>query len=757
MTKSIYQMSRSLLAKIVFLVCAVALLSSITIGGLDYTRVVKTTMRSSITSFATETRLVSSQLDGAFRDMRDDILILSSTSPIGGLMRSIDAGGTDPLDGSTTSHWRSRMQAIFKSILRTKPHYFQIRIIGLADGGREIVRVDRKDSQIAAASPDQLQKKGEESYFKLGASLESGATALSEINYNREHGAIDQSLTPTIRIVMPLFSPRGERFGMIVINVNFEQIVQDELNRIQPPHDVIIANGAGDYVVYNVNKGASRMHLSIDDGFVQHQAVADAQTLPSGSTTDLDGTIYYFLRADFGAEDARKNLIFLMYADRDVLLADAYMARRQSLIATMIVVIFSVAFALVIATRLMRPLQRMTREVRRFEQGQQALKLPITSDDEVGELARAFESMTKGLQASETKIRSVMNSVSDGLIVIDATGRVDIVNPACERIFGYSADEIVGRNVKMLTPTDYQGQFDGYLKTRCELGSNMVIDIGREIECRRKDGSTFPADLSVSEMKLGDRRLYCGTIRDITERKHMEIVKNEFVSTVNHELRTPLTSIQGSLGILKVKAAGKLDEKGERLLELASNGAERLGHLVNDILDLEKIAAGKMDYRIEPVEIGVLVHKVVDSHMGIADKYNVRFETQCNLPETLINLDASRFNQALVNLLSNASKYSPAGEAVVIEVATAPDGRIRVSVTDRGPGIPDSFRDKIFERFTQANSSTTRMEGSSGLGLNITKTIIEAFDGTVTFDTAEGEGTTFHFFLPVYIEMQGAA
>ena len=245
--------------------------------------------------------------------------------------------------------------------------------------------------------------------------------------------------------------------------------------------------------------------------------------------------------------------------------------------------------------------------------------------------------------------------------------------------------------------------------------------------------------------------MFTGIIRDITERKQMEVMQNDFVSTVNHELRTPLTSIRASLGILQRLIAGKVDHKAEKLVSLSLQGCERLSHLVNDILDQEKIASGKMDFHLEELDIAELTREIVDRHHSLAEYYDVRFELHAGFEcPQYATVDPSRFNQALVNLLSNAAKFSPPGQSVTIDLALLHGSdQLAISVSDKGPGIPASFRDKIFQRFAQADSSATRAKGGSGLGLNITKSIVEAFSGTIHFESTEGAGSTFTITLPV--------
>lgn len=236
---------------------------------------------------------------------------------------------------------------------------------------------------------------------------------------------------------------------------------------------------------------------------------------------------------------------------------------------------------------------------------------------------------------------------------------------------------------------------------------------------------------------------------NITARKEMDIMKDGFISTVNHELRTPLTAIQASLGMLKAAWNNNADEKSTKLLDISYRNCERLTDLVNDILDMEKIAAGKMYYDFESTDISGLVEEIIVQNQSYADKYGVRYVPGKIQENLRVQVDKSRFNQALVNLLSNAAKFSPEGSQVTISVALARNHLVKISVSDNGAGIPADFHDKIFQRFAQADDSSTRHRHGTGLGLNITKSIIEAFGGTVNFEANPGGGTTFYFLLPI--------
>ena len=348
----------------------------------------------------------------------------------------------------------------------------------------------------------------------------------------------------------------------------------------------------------------------------------------------------------------------------------------------------------------------------------------------------------------ENRARAILDTVLDGIITIDDSGDIETINPAACRIFGYDADDVIGRNVKVLMPEPYRGGHDGYLRSYIETGEAKIIGTGREVSGQRKDGTTFPMELAVSPMMVGDRMMFTGVVRDISERKKIENMKNEFVSTVSHELRTPLTSIKGALGLLRGGLQADLPDKARRMIEIAYQNSDRLVRLINDILDIEKIEAGMMKYELVPLSLADLLTEAIDANTGFAEEHGVRIELQDQVSGATVDGDRDRMIQVLTNLLSNAVKYSPEAGAVGVRTA-ARNGWVRVSVSDKGPGIPEKFRDTIFTKFVQADSSDTREKGGTGLGLAISKAIVEEHGGTIGFETMTGEGTTFHFDLPL--------
>lgn len=360
----------------------------------------------------------------------------------------------------------------------------------------------------------------------------------------------------------------------------------------------------------------------------------------------------------------------------------------------------------------------------------------------------------------EASLHAVFEAVMDGILTIDQEGIIQQVNPAGLELFGYSENELLQQNVKILMPAPYQSEHDGYLQNYLRTGTKKVIGVGREVLGLRKDGSTFPMELSVAEVKGvsdGNKRLFTGVVRDVTERKHAEEMKAQFVSTVSHELRTPLTSIRGSLSLVLGKMKSVLTPKAIELLEMAERNSERLTFLINDLLDLEKMSAGQLEFEFAEVNLIELCKRAVTDNQGYAEQQNV---TLSFVPSTLMAKaaipvddgvmvwgDENRLLQVLANLISNAAKFSDSAGAVEVSIEQIENG-YRVSVSDHGPGIASEFRGKIFQRFAQADSSDVHRGRGSGLGLSISKSIIEHHKGKIDYSTELGKGSVFYFELP---------
>lgn len=365
------------------------------------------------------------------------------------------------------------------------------------------------------------------------------------------------------------------------------------------------------------------------------------------------------------------------------------------------------------------------------------------------ELERRVEERTASLKESAARTQAIVDNAVEGIITIDEEGLVESFNPAAERIFGYSAGEVLGRSVSMLMPEPYHTGHAGYIRRYLETGERRVMGVGREAEGRRKDGTVFPLEIAVSEVPFPDRHLFTGIVRDISERKKMDRMKSEFISTVSHELRTPLTSIRGSLGLVIGGVSGDLPEQARGLIEIANKNSERLSRLINDILDAEKIESGRMAFDIRPVALLPIIEQVIEANQAYATQYGVHIVLESAEEGLSVLADPDRLSQVFTNLLSNAAKFSPQGGAVNVAVAENA-GEVRIAITDAGAGIPEEFRPHVFEKFSQADASDTRRSGGTGLGLSIAKAIVERLGGRIDFESVPGAGTTFTVDLPLW-------
>lgn len=375
------------------------------------------------------------------------------------------------------------------------------------------------------------------------------------------------------------------------------------------------------------------------------------------------------------------------------------------------------------------------------------------------ERKRAEVEINKGAQ----RVRDVIDTAVDGMILIDQDGLVQVFNPACERLFGYDVSDVLGHNVKMLMPDPYQHEHDGYMHNYLTTGVRKVIGIGREVAGRRKDGSTFPMELSVGETASSQGRAFVGVIRDITEKKALQEVserqleeqnlalqsslirqkeitegQRDFISTANHELRTPLSVIDGYARMIHRDISNeRFDRISDRSMQIRA-AVQQMQEVVEGALDSARLEAGK--FVIEPVMIDVhaLVKAAVTRQQTIWTRYTFDF-TFAAEPMMLV-ADPKIMSIALSNLLSNAIKYSDAGTTITIRVHETEEN-VLIDVQDQGMGIADSDRDSIFEPYTRAD--TAKAKPGSGIGLSLARQLVRRHGGDITFESTVGEGAKF--------------
>ncbi len=460
---------------------------------------------------------------------------------------------------------------------------------------------------------------------------------------------------------------------------------------------------------------------------------------------------------------------FLYYSVDALYLQDKAMTSLLNLIGLSLLgfLLSAFLFSVSVYYRVTRRVMRLVDVLQRFSKGEHSVRAHVEGADELAQIGQSidslFEQMTEErgeLIASEQMQKAIINSSSYSIISTTPEGMIRSFNKAAEKMLGYQAQDLIDKQSPALfhLPEEVVEQaktLSMELETQIEPGFEVFIATAklgqlyeREWTYVHKNGERIPVMLSVTAVynHQGDITAYLGVAKDLTEQKRVDKIKSEFISTVSHELRTPLTSIKGSLGLVKSGMLGELPEKLVSMLEIAFNNSERLIRLINDILDIEKIAAGKMDFKMSEFSLDRLLEQSVVANKGYGEEKGATFKITKTIENAQVEADHDRLMQVMANLLSNAAKFSHEGGEVEIKL-TEHDEHYRVSVIDFGIGIPIKVQPTVFDRFIQGDSSDTRQQGGTGLGLSITKSIVESHHGHIDFISTP-EGTTFYFEIP---------
>lgn len=366
-------------------------------------------------------------------------------------------------------------------------------------------------------------------------------------------------------------------------------------------------------------------------------------------------------------------------------------------------------------------------------------------------LERRVREQTADLRRLGRQTEVLVSSVGDGIYGVDLSGRITFVNPSGAAALGWTPEQLLGRNAH----TDFHGPAaDGtpYPIEQCYITDAILsgrVSSAEQDEYRRANGELFPVEITASPLVDGDdhERIRGAVVvfRDMTQRREVDRMKNEFVSVVSHELRTPLTSIRGALGLLATGSLGELTPRAQSMASIALESSERLARLINDILDLERIESGTRQLDLATHPSADLLTASAAEMAALARDHSMRLEV--GTATGTVVADRDRVVQTLTNLIGNAVKFSEAGDVVVLE-AHAADDEVVFSVRDQGRGIPPEKLTTVFERFQQVDSSDARQKGGTGLGLTISRGIVERHGGRIWAESEVGVGTTVHFTLP---------
>ena len=361
------------------------------------------------------------------------------------------------------------------------------------------------------------------------------------------------------------------------------------------------------------------------------------------------------------------------------------------------------------------------------------------------------------LRESEARTRLILNAVSSAIMTIDLKGRLEEFNPAAEKLFGYPASEVLGHNVNMLMPERFRREHDAQLKQFAKTGESNIIGVNRELTGLRKDGTEFLLDLEVSTVEVQSRQLLTGIARDVTNLQAARIeleaarlvaeqandAKSNFLSRMSHELRTPLNAILGFAQLMKTNAASiDQDEAATMILK----AGRHLLSLVNEVLDISRVESGQLSLSPEAIEVSDVLRDCLALLDIQAKLRHIEFADR-STDNLVVRADRQRLKQVLLNLLANSIKYSFEGGTVAVLVTLVSEGRVRIEVSDEGPGIHPEAIDRLFTPFERLGAQQSEIEGT-GLGLALSAGLVEAMGGTIGVESNFGHGSKFWFELP---------
>jgi NtrC-family two-component system sensor histidine kinase KinB len=417
-----------------------------------------------------------------------------------------------------------------------------------------------------------------------------------------------------------------------------------------------------------------------------------------------------------------------------------------------------ITFSLFLSNLLVRPVQQMMQATQKIAAGNYDVEISLKSSDELGRLTEEFTSMAKKLKAfhslnieqmmaEKRKSESIIRSIDDGIVLIDAEYKVTDMNPMAETILQIEPGKMGSRHFLEVVKDE---RLFNYLKQSMESGQPPRIEEKQKVLTVERDGGRrhFQFSLTPVHGRTGSLLGVVLVLRDVTLLAELDRLKSEFVMTASHELRTPLTSIGMSIDLLLESALKKLNDKEQQLLSAAHEDLQRLKALANNLLDLSRIEAGKMDMEFSSNSVRPFFEKVVEFFKGQTDQKGVMvsFDAPEGLPS--VKADGNKITWVLTNLISNALHFTPQGGIIRLK-AEVFGPFVQISVSDNGPGIPYEYQSKIFDKFVQVKSN--HILGGSGLGLAISKEIVRAHGGTIWVDSVPGAGSTFTFTLPTWV------
>ena len=763
-------MRLSLVTKFGGFVFCVVLVTGITVGLGVHIGSNRVLVKQAMEDLGDAAEIGSTQFSAPIAAFSNDVKFLGKTPPIKGIIRAVENGGIDPMSGSTTDEWSERLAVVFTAFLGAKPNYFQIRYIGIAHNGREITRVERFKNRVVRVTGDQLQSKANRPYFKAARTLKPGQVYLSDISLNREQGKVSTPHVRTIRAAAPIYSNQAEVFGIVIVNMDIGPMLDRLEETARGKHDIYVTNAAGDYLIHPDPSKTFGFDLETPHRIREDYPVLGSilQHMPEKTRQIIyeDDVVASARKVAFDPLSQEQYIEILMIASEEDLLAGAVTVRNQSALLAFVLIIAATAFALFFAYLLVRPVVQITRATQMLSEQEDVdisrVTLPNQSPDEIGILARSFQHMVTRLQqrdaalkdrgveleASEAKIRTILETAPDGIITIDEHGIVESFNTSAGQIFGYAQENVIGKDVSLIVVLPDGVNTKDFLSHYVPTEASDLPVFRREIEGRRNNDTRFPMDISISPAQVSSRLLFTLVVRDVTDRKQAErrvlhteklAAVGKLVASIAHEFNNPIYGIRNALE--QTLEHSTVPTNHQTTLQLAISECNRIANLVRELQEFNCPTTGKVT--------GMNLHQAIENTLHLIQtrfqSRGIKVITQFSADMPEIEAVSDQVRQVILNLLQNAED-AIAESGGTVTVSTAVIGTMaEFTVTDTGAGIAEEHLGKIFDPFF----TTKGQVKGTGLGLSTSYNIVKQHRGDLTVESTPGQGAAFRVILPI--------
>ena len=718
---------------------------------------------------AANTRFLAEDFANALKELPRDVAFVAATPPIRGIVRATAGGGVDAADGSTLVSWRERLEEIFGALMRAKPDYVQVRYIGAADGGRELVRVDRAAAgePIATVEDGRLQRKGDRSYFIEAARLSAGEIYLSKMELNEENGRLSVPYLPVVRAAAPVFDAAGAFFGLVVINEDLRPLFARQAARITDRRQLYVADAEGRLLWARglatdelMREGLRR---TLGDVFPGAPVLAAARAGGASVVDTSEGRqVLTAYEVEVDPERPDKNLLFVQAGAEAEITAAALRTFRRTLVIGVGILTVSLLIVVAFSRSLTRPLRQMAESARSFARGEGVGELPTQRKDEVGDLAASFDRMAREVEESlrtlaETERRLAMTleagnvgiwswRLEDNAIEWDATMR---------RIFGVEQDAVIDdpeRSWENIASEDLPRVREA---VAAAIEAKRPFHVDYRVIHSNGEVRYVSASGEVSCDEEGRPTKFMGVCHDVTESRAAarleqharELARSnaaleEFAHVASHDLQEPLRTVTSYVELLGRRYKGQLDQDADDFIAFAVEGADRMRVLIEDLLEYSRV--GSRGRPFEPVSMREVLEEALAGLEVRLEESAARVEVDGELPTVMA--DAGQLRQLFQNLLTNGIKFCGERPPEIHISAERLGEDWRIAVRDSGIGIEPRFAERIFVIFQRLHGRE-RYPGT-GIGLAVCKRIVERHGGRIWVESSSGEGSTFFFTWP---------